>query len=108
MNIRITGTVLVKLCALSVFAGCAMLAQPGTLPTPEEECTRRHAIWSSSGGICQYPGGAEAPADRARDRYRHAAHEEYRAREGGYLARWVSRSLVARPHKGRHPAKAQR
>ena len=51
---RIAATALVLLCVLSILAGCARLAQPGSLPSDEERCVNAGGMWSS--GLCRYRG----------------------------------------------------
>ncbi len=51
---RIAATVLVLLCGLSMLAGCARLAQPGSLPSDEERCAYAGGMWYS--GLCRYRG----------------------------------------------------
>jgi hypothetical protein len=49
-------TALLALASL-VLAGCAVALQPGSLPSPEQECARAGGAWSGSGGLCRYRGG---------------------------------------------------
>ena len=51
---RIAATVLTLLCVLSSLAGCARLAQPGSLPSDEERCVNAGGMWS--GSLCRYRG----------------------------------------------------
>jgi hypothetical protein len=53
---RIAATALALLCALSPLAGCARLAQPGSLPSEQEQCANARGSWSATGGLCRYPG----------------------------------------------------
>ena len=52
--IVIAAAILALLCGVSTLAGCAMVSQPGTLPSPEEECARAAGTWSH--GLCRYRG----------------------------------------------------
>ena len=56
--LRIVTTGLVLLSVLSTLAGCAMISQPGVLPSPELQCRNAGGSWSASGGLCRYRGGA--------------------------------------------------
>ena len=49
-------TALALLCLLSTFAGCARLAQPGSLPSAQERCANAGGNWSATGALCRYPG----------------------------------------------------
>ena len=40
----------------TILAGCAIVSQPGSLPSPEQECANAGGMWSSSGSLCRYPG----------------------------------------------------
>ena len=53
-TVRIAATVLGLLCGLSMLAGCARLAQPGSLPSDEERCAYAGGMWYS--GLCRYRG----------------------------------------------------
>jgi hypothetical protein len=53
---RIAATALALLCALSTLAGCATMAEPGSLPSPQERCVNAGGSWSSTGALCRYPG----------------------------------------------------
>jgi len=53
-TMRIAATVLTLLCVLSSLAGCARLAQPGSLPSDEERCVNAGGLWSS--GLCRSKG----------------------------------------------------
>ena len=48
-------TVLALLCVLSFLAGCARLAQPGSLPSDEERRMNAGGRWSAA-GLCRYLG----------------------------------------------------
>ncbi len=52
---RIAAPVLALLCLLWILAGCARLAQPGSLPSDEERCAYAGVRWSAA-GLCRYPG----------------------------------------------------
>ena len=51
-----SGTILTLLCVFSILAGCAMVSQPGSLPSAEQQCANAGGMWSSSGGLCRYRG----------------------------------------------------
>jgi len=51
---RFAATVLALLCVLSSLAGCARLAQSGSLPSDEERCAYAGGMWYS--GLCRYRG----------------------------------------------------
>ena len=56
---RLAATVLTLLSVLSLLsplAGCARLAQPGVLPSPEERCANAGGSWSATGSLCRYKG----------------------------------------------------
>jgi hypothetical protein len=53
---KIAAAALALLCGISTLAGCAMVSQPGRLPTPEEQCAYASGTWSH--GLCRYRGGA--------------------------------------------------
>jgi hypothetical protein len=52
---RIAATVLALLCLLSPLAGCARLAQPGVLPSPEARCANAGGSWSATGRFVPVP-----------------------------------------------------
>ena len=54
---RIAWAVLGAVCVIFTLAGCAVTSQPGSLPSPEQECANAGGAWSSSGGLCRYRGG---------------------------------------------------
>jgi hypothetical protein len=56
--LRLAATGLALLLVLSTLAGCATISQPGSLPSPEQQCANVGGMWSSSGGLCRYRGGA--------------------------------------------------
>jgi hypothetical protein len=53
---RIDAKAVALLCALSSLPGCARLAQPGSLPSPQERCANVGGSWSATGDLCRYPG----------------------------------------------------
>jgi hypothetical protein len=52
----LSGRAFVLLCVLSILGGCAIVSQPGSLPSAEQQCANAGGMWSSSGGLCRYPG----------------------------------------------------
>ena len=53
---RIAATALALLCVRSTLPGCARLALPGVLPSPEERCANAGGSWSATGALCRYKG----------------------------------------------------
>jgi len=53
---RIVAAVVALLCVLSTLAGCARLAQPGSLPSDQERCANAGGSWSGPGALCRYKG----------------------------------------------------
>lgn len=51
---NIATTALTVLFTLVTLAGCAMISQPGSLPSPSEECAIAGGTWSH--GLCRYRG----------------------------------------------------
>ena len=51
---KIAVAALILLCGMSALVGCAQISQPGTLPSPEEECARVGGTWAHS--LCRYRG----------------------------------------------------
>jgi len=51
---KIALAALALMCGISTFVGCAQISQPGTLPSPEEECARVGGTWAHS--LCRYRG----------------------------------------------------
>jgi hypothetical protein len=54
-DVKIAAMALTLLCALSTLAGCAMMSQPGVLPSAEEQCANVGGTWAH--GLCRYRGG---------------------------------------------------
>ena len=58
LNARIAETVLALLCVLSTLAGCAVVTQPGSLPSAEQQCANAGGSWSAVVRCAGTPGNS--------------------------------------------------